>query len=106
MRKIRKAMKTREIGRLQYHVEMLGEELEKAADFIDELLGENMALRLSGERMAEAIEYNSWDVDSAIKLVDSVSAWREFQERVCDCEDCANGSVFAEDDEQEAFNED
>ena len=64
----------------QGHLNLMARHLIQCADQIDELRRENRALRVRGERLAQAIENNDWTVDYAIVLSDSVSAWREFDE--------------------------
>lgn len=64
----------------QGHLNLMARHLIQCADQIDELRRENRALRIRGERLAQAIENNDWTVDYAIVLSDSVSAWREFDE--------------------------
>jgi len=58
----------------------MAQHLLNCANQIDELRRENKALRIRGERIAQAIENNDWTVDYATILSDSVSAWREFDE--------------------------
>ena len=64
----------------QGHLNLMSRHLIACADQITELQRENKALRIRGERLAQAIENNDWTVDYAIVLSDSVSAWREFDE--------------------------
>ena len=64
----------------QGHLNLMARHLIACADQITELQRENKALRIRGERLAQAIENNDWTVDYAIVLSDSVSAWREFDE--------------------------
>ncbi len=64
----------------QGHLNLMSRHLIACADQITELQRENKALRIRGERLAQAIENNDWTVDYAIILSDSVSAWREFDE--------------------------
>lgn len=64
----------------QGHLNLLSRHLIACADQIDELRRENKALRIRGERLAQAIENNDWTIDYATILSDSVSAWREFDE--------------------------
>lgn len=64
----------------QGHLNLMARHLIQCADQIEELRRENRALRVRGERLAQAIENNDWTVDYAIVLSDSVSAWREFDE--------------------------
>ncbi len=64
----------------QGHLNLLSRHLIACADQIDELRRENKALRIRGERLAQAIENNDWTVDYATILSYSVSAWREFDE--------------------------
>lgn len=64
----------------QGHLNLMARHLIQCADLIDELRRENRALRIRGERLAQAIENNDWTVDYAMILSDSVSAWREFDE--------------------------
>jgi len=58
----------------------MAQHLLNCANQIDELRRENKALRIRGERLAQAIENNDWTIDYATILSDSVSAWREFDE--------------------------
>ena len=58
----------------------MAQHLLNCADQIDELRRENKALRIRGERIAQAVENNDWTIDYATILSDSVSAWREFDE--------------------------
>jgi len=62
------------------HLNLMARHLIQCADQIDELRRENRALRIRGERLAQAIENNDWSIDYAMILSDSVSAWREFDE--------------------------
>ena len=62
------------------HLNLMAQHLLNCADQIDELRRENKALRIRGERLAQAIENNDWTIDYATILSDSVSAWREFDE--------------------------
>ncbi len=62
----------------QGHLNLMSRHLIQCADQIDELRRENRALRIRGERLAQAIENNDWSIDYAMILSDSVSAWREF----------------------------
>ena len=62
------------------HLNLMAQHLLNCADQIDELRRENKALRIRGERIAQAIENNDWTIDYATILSDSVSAWREFDE--------------------------
>ena len=64
----------------QGHLNLMARHLIQCADQIEELRRENRALRIRGERLAQAIENNDWTVDYAMILSDSVSAWREFDE--------------------------
>ena len=64
----------------QGHLNLMAQHLLNCADQIDELRRENKALRIRGERLAQAIENNDWTIDYATILSDSVSAWREFDE--------------------------
>jgi len=64
----------------QGHLNLLSRHLIACADQIDELRRENKALRIRGERIAQAVENNDWTIDYATILSDSVSAWREFDE--------------------------
>jgi hypothetical protein len=64
----------------QGHLNLMARHLIQCADLIDELRRENRALRIRGERLAQAIENNDWSIDYAMILSDSVSAWREFDE--------------------------
>jgi len=64
----------------QGHLNLMSRHLIQCADQIEELRRENRALRIRGERLAQAIENNDWTVDYAMILSDSVSAWREFDE--------------------------
>ena len=64
----------------QGHLNLMAHHLIQCADQIEELRRENRALRIHGERLAQAIENNDWTVDYAMILSDSVSAWREFDE--------------------------
>lgn len=64
----------------QGHLNLMAHHLIQCADQIEELRRENKALRIRGERLAQAIENNDWTIDYAIILSDSVSAWREFDE--------------------------
>ena len=64
----------------QGHLNLMSRHLIQCADQIDELRRENRALRIRGERLAQAIENNDWSIDYAMILSDSVSAWREFDE--------------------------
>jgi len=58
----------------------MAQHLLNCANQIDELRRENKALRIRGERIAQAVENNDWTIDYATILSDSVSAWREFDE--------------------------
>ena len=62
------------------HLNLMAQHLLNCADQIDELRRENKALRIRGERIAQAVENNDWTIDYATILSDSVSAWREFDE--------------------------
>jgi hypothetical protein len=64
----------------QGHLNLMAQHLIACADQITELQRENKALRIRGERLAQAIENNDWSIDYAMILSDSVSAWREFDE--------------------------
>ena len=64
----------------QGHLNLMARHLIQCADQIEELRRENRALRIRGERLAQAIENNDWSIDYAMILSDSVSAWREFDE--------------------------
>ncbi len=64
----------------QGHLNLMARHLIACADQITELQCENKALRIRGERLAQAIENNDWSIDYAMILSDSVSAWREFDE--------------------------
>ncbi len=64
----------------QGHLNLMARHLIACADQITELQRENKALRIRGERLAQAIENNDWSIDYAMILSDSVSAWREFDE--------------------------
>ena len=64
----------------QGHLNLMAHHLIACADQITELQRENKALRIRGERLAQAIENNDWSIDYAMILSDSVSAWREFDE--------------------------
>jgi len=59
----------------------LCDQLMECADVIENLQHENEVLRLRGELLAEAIENNDWTPESAMRLADRVSSWREFEER-------------------------
>jgi hypothetical protein len=65
---------------LQQHIDFMTDELFECADAIDELRSENMILRIRGEYLAQAIEENNWTPESAMRMSDCVSAWREFEE--------------------------
>lgn len=64
----------------QGHLNLMARHLIACADQISDLQRENKALRIRGERLAQAIENNDWSIDYAMILADSVSAWREFDE--------------------------
>lgn len=95
MRGNRKRIRTLEIEK-----EVLLVFWHDALQGLEELRRENMEIRLRAEQMALAIEDNDWDLDSALRLADVVSAWREFQERACTCPACEAESVFAEEEEE------
>jgi len=63
---------------MQGHLNLMATHLLKCADTINELRLENQALRVRGNRLADAIEANDWTIESADRLCDSVAAWREF----------------------------
>ena len=63
----------------QGHLNLMSRHLIQCADLIDELRRENRALRIRGERLAQAIENND-DCYNCDNASDSVSAWREFDE--------------------------
>lgn len=65
----------------QGHLNLMSRHLIACADQITGLQRENRALRIRGERLAQAIENNDWTIDYAMILADSVSAWREFDEQ-------------------------
>jgi len=60
------------------HLQLLSQHLLKCAETINELRAENEALRERGNRLAWAIDNNDWTIESAERLSDSASAWREF----------------------------
>lgn len=66
-------------AKMQEHIDIMAHHLITAADIIDQIRAENMALRVRGERLAQAIETNDWGVDSAVRMSDSVASWREFE---------------------------
>lgn len=84
------------IKQLNAEMQLMKLLLHDAIDQIDRSNSENMEIRIRGEQMALAIEGNDWDLESAIRLADTVSCWREFQERACTCPTCEQDSVFAE----------
>ncbi len=57
---------------------MMAHHLLQCTDTINELRAENEELRIRGNRLAWAIDNNDWTVESAERLADSASAWREF----------------------------
>lgn len=57
---------------------MMAQHLLKCAETINELRAENEALRERGNRLAWAVDNNDWTIESAERLSDSASAWREF----------------------------
>lgn len=65
---------------LQQHIDFMAQNLMDCADAIDELRSENMILRIRGEYLAQAIEENNWTPESAMRMADCVSAWREWEE--------------------------
>lgn len=67
------------VAKMQEHIDIMAHHLIKAADIIDQIRAENMALRVRGERLAQAIEMNDWGLDSAVRMSDCVSSWREFE---------------------------
>lgn len=56
----------------------MAQHLLKCAETINELRAENEELRIRGNRLAWAIDNNDWTVESAERLSDSASSWREF----------------------------
>jgi len=66
---------------LMEQIEELCDQLIECADTIEELQAENQVLRMRGELLAQAIESNDWTPESAMRLADRVSSWREFEER-------------------------
>lgn len=90
----------RRIRTLEIEKEVLLVVWKDALDGLNETRSENMEIRLRAEQMAIAIEDNKWDLDSAIRLADVVSSWREFQERACTCPSCESNEVFAEEEER------
>ena len=56
----------------------MAQHLLKCAETINELRAENEELRIRGNRLAWAIDNNDWTIESAERLSDSASSWREF----------------------------
>lgn len=69
--------KLRRRGR-EGHLQLMSQHLLKCAETINELRAENEELRIRGNRLAWAIDNNDWTVESAERLSDSASSWREF----------------------------
>lgn len=65
---------------LRDQIDFMADELFDCADAIDELRSENMILRIRGEYLAQSIEENNWTPESAMRMSDCVSAWREWEE--------------------------
>ena len=65
---------------LRENLDFMAQSLMECADVIDELRSENMILRIRGEYLAQAIEENNWTPESAMRMADCVSAWREWEE--------------------------
>lgn len=65
---------------MERHLQSMAQHLLLCADTIDALRTENMALRIRGEYLAEAIECNDWTPDSAMRMIDCLASWREFEE--------------------------
>lgn len=95
MRKMKKRIKT-----LEFENRVLLLLWNDALSGIQEARSENMEIRLRAEQMAVSIEDNEWNLESAVRLADVLSSWREFQERSCTCPACENGPVFLEEEEQ------
>jgi hypothetical protein len=56
----------------------MAQHLLQCTDTINELRAENEELRIRGNRLAWAVDNNDWTIESAERLSDSASAWREF----------------------------
>lgn len=69
--------KLRRRGR-EGHLQLMAQHLLKCAETINELRAENEELRIRGNRLAWAIDNNDWTIESAERLSDSASSWREF----------------------------
>lgn len=62
----------------QGHLNLMAQHLLQCTDTINELRAENEELRIRGNRLAHAVDHNDWTIESAERLSDSASAWREF----------------------------
>jgi len=62
----------------QGHLNLMAQHLLQCTDTINDLRAENEELRIRGNRLAWAIDNNDWTIESAERLADSASAWKEF----------------------------
>jgi hypothetical protein len=75
---MKRISKKSRIKAMELQMSVMRHQMLKAADAIDSLREENEALRQRGDRLVTALDKDDATVNSAWRIGNAVSAWKEF----------------------------